>query len=74
MEKTSVEVIRRVFNDDEGVFIEVGPDSEGLSLIEIRTTEPKSVEWYGKIRLPMSRELALKLGQTLVAAATDNTK
>lgn len=34
--RISVEHIIRIFDDDTGESIEVGPDSDGLDLIEIR--------------------------------------
>ena len=49
MEKFSVETIRRVYDDSLGVFLEIGPDSEGNGGIQIRTTNKESEEYFGKI-------------------------
>ena len=65
----SVEKIYRIWNDDEGVFLEIGPDSDRMGGIEIRTTTIKSEEYYGKLRLPLSPELAKKLGEILIQAS-----
>ncbi len=49
----SLEVVYKVCNDDTGEVIEVGPDSDGLDLTEIRTRDEK-----GKLnaRIVLSRE------------------
>lgn len=46
----SVEKLLRVYNDQEGVFLEVrnNPDFPE-SGIEVVTTSKESVEWYGKV-------------------------
>ena len=68
--KFSTEVVRRVFDDAHGVFIEVGPDSDGLSLVEIRTSG-KSAEFFGELRLVLQPEMARLLADALEAAADD---
>lgn len=68
----SQEVVRRIYDDDEGVYIEVGPDSDGLGGIEIRTTNTESKEFYGDIRCAIhSKEQAILIGKAILAAAED---
>lgn len=44
----SIEVIRRVYDDTEGVFIEIAPGDDGYG-ISIRTKDKESVDFFGKI-------------------------
>jgi hypothetical protein len=68
----SQEVVRRIYDDSEGVFIEVGPDGDGLGGIEIRTTNAESKEFYGDIRCSIhSKEQAILIGKAILAAAED---
>lgn len=68
----SQEVVRRIYDDDEGVYIEVGPDSDGLGGIEIRTTNTESKEFYGDIRCAIhSKEQAILISKAILAAAED---
>jgi len=68
----TVEVVRKVFDDENGVFIEVGPDCDGLGGIEIRTVDKESKEYYGDVRLSIhSKQQAILIGQAILAAAED---
>lgn len=68
----SQEVVRRICDDEEGVYIEVGPDGDGLGGIEIRTTTPESKTFYGEIRCSIySKEQAILIGKAILAAAED---
>jgi hypothetical protein len=70
-EKVSVEVLRRVFDDKEGVFLEIGPDGDGLGCVEIRTTTDASRDWWGPVRISLGKEFAAKLAEALAAAAKE---
>jgi len=64
------EVIRRIYINTEGVYLEVGPDADGLGLVEIRNSGSKpSEEWFGKVRFSVEPEFAKQLGQALLDAA-----
>ena len=67
----SIEVIRRVWNDDEGVYIEIGDYAEAPSAIEIRVNHEKSRNWFGELSIAIEPEYAKKLGQALIDAAKD---
>jgi hypothetical protein len=71
MSKFSTEVVRRVFDDSDGVYIEVGPDSDGLDLIQV-STSGESEEYYGKLRLILAPEQARHLAKALLAAADES--
>lgn len=68
----TVEVVRRVFDDDHGVYIEVGPDGDGLGGIEIRTVDKDSKEYYGDVRISFhSKAQAILMGNAILEAAED---
>lgn len=73
MSDVTTEVVRRVYDDSEGVYLEVGPGPDG-SGIAISTFDPKSVEWFGKVNLTMSEEMATALGNALVACALEGSE
>ena len=68
--KYSTEILRRVYDDTEGVCIQIGPDADGLG-IEISTPTKESAEFYGQIRFCIEREMARQIGEALIAAAKD---
>jgi hypothetical protein len=55
-------------------FLEVGPDSEFSTLLELRTTDEKSKQFYGDIRIVLTKEMAKALGETLIKAANEMEK
>lgn len=65
----SIETIRRVYNDAEGVYIEIGPDGDALGGIEIRTTTQESKDYYGDIRVALfGKKFTRKIIDALEAA------
>jgi len=72
--KISTEIFRRVYNDEHGVYIQVGPDADALDCVEIMTTNPLSREFYGDIRLTLQPEFAVALAEAILATAKDLTK
>ena len=67
----TTEVHRRIYIDDEGVYINVGPDTDGLGCVEISTKDKKSIEYFGEVRLTFDKQFAKMLGQALIAAASE---
>lgn len=59
--RVSIEALYRVYNDDDGTYVEVGEDGDGLGLVELRYCERS-----GKVteRFSVPVEMA-----TLVASA-----
>lgn len=43
----TIETTRNVYLDDEGTYIQVGPDADGLGGIRVRTVDKESKEWFG---------------------------
>ena len=72
-ENISVETIRRIYDNDDGVYIEIGPNADFGEVIEIRVTEEKSVEFYGAVRLNLTKSQARALAGCLQQAAKEAT-
>jgi hypothetical protein len=70
-ERVTLETIRRVYDDDNGAFIEIGPDRDGLDLVEVRTTGKESEEYWGKVRLTLPKAFALKLAEAIRCCAEE---
>lgn len=71
-DKASIEVVRRVFDDQHGVCIEVGPWPDAPDVaIGIWTSGAKNIEWFGSLNVSMSPEYAECLGRALIDAAGD---
>lgn len=66
----SLETVRRVFDDSDGVYLEVGPDPDGLGLVQVSTVR-ESAEHYGTIRLVLLPEQARLLAAALNASASE---
>lgn len=65
----TTEISRKVYDDKEGVYIEVRPDQDTGDGIEVITSDAKSKEWFGAIRFSMEKGFAKALGQALIDAA-----
>ena len=68
MSKASIEIIRRVYDEDEGRFITVGPDPDGLDAVQISVEESEK-DYWGEVCLTLSPALARKLAEALIARA-----
>jgi hypothetical protein len=67
----TTEVYRRIWDDAEGACIEIRPDQDGLGCVEIWTPNEKSVEYYGKLRVSFSKEMARQIGEAMIAASQE---
>lgn len=57
----------RVYNDKEGVFIQVRPNPNAPEdLIQIETVDRTSQEWYGEFHFILNKEEAKLLAQALI--------
>ena len=73
--KYSIEKTYKVWDDKEGVYIEVGPDSDTGSLVQVSTEgNPQSMQYYGRCRVVMEPEMARLLADALYSAADDMEK
>lgn len=70
MSKVSIDVIRRVYQDDEGVFLEVSPDPDIFG-IRVHATKGKNSEWFGDVDFSVSKDVARALGMALIRCADD---
>ena len=72
MEKRfQTDVVRKIWENQEGVYLEVAPDDDGLECVVLRTVDEASKNYYGDINLMIPKELALLLGQALIDATKD---
>jgi hypothetical protein len=76
MSDYSIEVVRRVHDDGEGVYLEVGPCQDGNPGVVSLTTknDTKSRDWYGNLYLSLSPEQARCLAVALVSRAEEAEK
>lgn len=67
----SVETVRKVYDDSCGDHIYVGPDADGLDLVELRYVDSKGVI---SNRISMPKTLALLVAEAIIAATKDEAK
>ena len=61
----SIDMACRVFDDSEGVYLEVRNHAENADYIEIHTPDKQSKEYYGDLSIVMPKEQALHLIKAL---------
>lgn len=72
MSRASTDVIRRVFTDDNFRFLEVGPSSDDVEFVELRTVKGEfSAEWFGLVSITLTPDAAEQLGRALIASAAE---
>ena len=67
----SMELSRRVYDDEHGACFEIGPDSDGLDCVQLRTPDATSKEYFGDVRFTVPKEMAILIGQALIDAAKE---
>lgn len=70
----TLETFRRIYDDEEGVYPQVGPDGDSLGLVELRVPDAESQKFYGDIRIAFHPDQARRLAEALIAAADDQQK
>jgi len=70
-ETYTVETVRKVYDDSCGDHIYVGPDAEGLDLVELRYVDSKGVI---SSRISIPKPLALLVAEAMIAATKDEVK
>ena len=70
-DKVTTEIAYKVWDDNEGVALEVGPFADGGDWITIKPTDNKSESFYGKVDLSLPAEVAKQLGHALIKCAED---
>lgn len=68
---TTTEIVRRIWDEKEGVCFEVRPDQDGLGVIELHTPDEKSQKYYGKVSFMVDKDMARQIGAALIAAADE---
>jgi hypothetical protein len=72
--KFSTEVVRKIWDDEDGVYYQVGPDGDSLDLVELRTVDEESKKFYGDVRLTMHPLQARQVAAALLACADEMEK
>jgi hypothetical protein len=65
------EIIRRVWQGEDGVYLEVCDWPDGPEFVCLRTNGEKNEEWFGRIEISMSPDYAAELGRALLACAKE---
>jgi len=71
MSKPTTDVIRKVWVEDENAHLELRPYTEAPTALELTTSDPQSMEYFGKVSIIFSKEYARALGEALIAASQD---
>ena len=66
-----IEIFRSVFDDANGVAMEVGPDPDGLGCVRVYTRGPKNQEWFGNIDFSLNPDFALELAKAIEMTAIE---
>lgn len=69
MSKYRVEIVRHV--SDGNAPLTIRPYSESSQYVELLTIDADAVNYWGKVSLTMSHEMADLLGHALIAAAAE---
>lgn len=70
----SIERFSRIYDDEDGVYIQVWPDAGGLDCVEVMPGDSESRKHYGDIRLTLIPAQAILLGQALIAHGEEAQK
>lgn len=69
----TTDVVRRVYLDEEGVYLEIGPGLDFPDVLEVRASDKKSIDWFGAVRFSVTDEFAIALGNALIDAAKERS-
>ena len=69
MKDADVEIIRRIHIDKH--FLEVGEWPDAPDMVELRTVGPENRDYFGSINLSLTPEVAVALGEALVATGRE---
>jgi hypothetical protein len=68
----AIEVVRRAWEEKEGVALEVGDFGGNPDYLCLRTNnDPQSKAWFGPLEISMTSAFARDLGRALIACADD---
>lgn len=69
--KASTEILRRVHDESEAVFLEIGENGDSPEFLELRTTNENNIKWYGNVSIMMSPDFAIELGSAILNAGIE---
>lgn len=70
----TTEVVRRIYDNDEGHFISVSPSADFPDGNVMLYVEPKEEEYMGKLRLDLPSAYMRKIGEAILAACDEADK
>lgn len=62
------EIVRKVYDDQHGNHIYIGPDADGLDLVEVREVDDKNVILGRFVMNPIQAKM---VGEALIAASNE---
>jgi len=62
----SIESVKRVWDEKEGVGLEIGDYPEAPSCLQIAPVTKKCKEWFGDFSVTIEPSFAIELGQALI--------
>lgn len=74
MTKVFTDVVRKVWLKGGGAEIEVGPDPDGLGCVRVLTRTKDDQDYFGKFDFILAPEIAITLGEAIIATAKELAK
>ena len=66
----AMEIERKVYDNDNGCFMSVGPSADFPGNVMLYTTK-ENEEYFGQVRLDLPWQMMKLLGEALIAAASE---
>jgi hypothetical protein len=66
----ATEIVRRVFDNDEGAAVTIGPSGDFPGNVRLHT-EPQYQEYFGKVDIDLPAAMMRKIGEALIACAAE---
>lgn len=73
-EDYEIEIIRRVFDNSDGVSLVIGQDPDGLGSIHIRTEDSASKQRFGDVDIFLTTKMARLLAEAIYSCAGELEK
>ena len=67
----TTEVVRNIYNDDNGAFVSVSPAPDEGCGVQLRTIDKRSQEWYGTFNFSLPSNLAREVAKAILKAADE---
>ncbi len=60
----TLETLHRIYNDKTGEYLQIGPDGDGVDMVDIRSIDPQGKE-FSRVTIPL--EMARLVGSALLS-------